>query len=340
MIDLRSDTVTRPSVAMRKAMAEAEVGDDVFGEDPTVRRLEERAAAILGFEAALFVPSGTMGNQVAIAVHTRPGQEVIVEERCHVFHYELGAMAALSGVLPRPVASESGTPTAEAVERWVRPDASYYPKTGLICLENTHNTFGGTVMEPGARDALLAVARRHAIPVHLDGARIWNAATALECDASELVAGFDSVMFCLSKGLGAPVGSMLLSSKEFVAEARRVRKRFGGGMRQSGVLAAAGLVALENRTRLREDHDNARRLARAIDALPGLHATWGGTNIVMMDTERDDLDAARISAELAAREVAALPFDARRIRLVTHLDVTAADIDRTIGVLGAIAGVE
>src|SRR6267378_2522657 len=252
-IDLRSDTVTRPTPSMRRAMAEAEVGDDVFREDPTVRRLEEAAAERTGKEAALFVPTGTMGNQIAVNVWTRPGQEVILEERSHIFDYEMGTMAVLSGVLPRPI----------------RPPVYYLTQTGLIALENTHNMAGGTIFPLSVAESICSLARTQRIPIHLDGARLFTAAVAVREDAAELARPFDSVMFCLSKGLGAPVGSLVCGPAGFVDEALRVRKRMGGGMRQAGILAAAGLVALEeNVERLAEDHDNARHLAEGIAGIP------------------------------------------------------------------------
>ncbi|HXH28369.1 MAG TPA: threonine aldolase family protein, partial [Candidatus Polarisedimenticolia bacterium] len=245
-IDLRSDTVTRPTATMRRAMAEAEVGDDVFREDPTVRRLEEVAAGRLGKEAALFVPSGTMGNQIAVNVWTRPGQEVVLEEQSHIYNFEMATMAAFSGVLARPVPGEDGCPHPDRVRRAIRPPVYYLSPAGLVTLENTHNMAGGTIAPQDRCEAIVRVARDGGLPTHLDGARIFNAAVASGRPAAELARPFDSVMFCLSKGLGAPVGSLLAGSRAFIEEALRVRKRLGGGMRQAGVLAAAGLVALED----------------------------------------------------------------------------------------------
>ncbi len=270
-IDLRSDTVTQPTPSMRRAMAGAEVGDDVYGEDPTVRRLEERAAELLGFAAALFVPSGTMGNQIAIRLLARRGEEVIVDERSHIYNFEMAAMADLSGAMARPVPSRRGFPSSADIEKALRPDLYYMPRTALITWENTHNLAGGTVASSESTRAMLAVAHRLQIPVHLDGARIFNASAALGVEAAKLTDGFTSVMTCLSKGLGAPVGSVLASDVERIAEARRIRKRFGGGMRQAGVLAAAGLVAFdETIDRLGQDHDRARRLAEGLGELKGL----------------------------------------------------------------------
>jgi threonine aldolase len=268
-VDLRSDTVTKPDAAMRRAMAEAEVGDDVMREDPTVRRLEERAAEATGQEAALYVPSGTMGNQVALHVHGSPGGEVICDSRSHVLHYEMGGMAALSGLLPKTFDTPWGQLDPAQVESAIAPDVSLRARTVLVLVETSHNVAGGTVYRPEELDAVVAVARRHGLPVHLDGARVFNAAASLGVPVSRLTSpspggsGVSSVMFSLSKGLGAPVGSLLCGPGDFVDEARRVRKMFGGGMRQAGVIAAAGLVALEEGpARLPRDHEHARLLAR------------------------------------------------------------------------------
>ncbi|HEX9688685.1 MAG TPA: GntG family PLP-dependent aldolase, partial [Thermoanaerobaculia bacterium] len=270
MIDLRSDTVTKPSAAMRRAMAEADVGDDVFEEDPTVRRLEEAVAEILGFPAALFTPSGTMANQIAMRILAPAATEVLLEERSHPFHFEMAGMAALSGLFPRPVPSDDGILRAEAVLAAVQPDVSYKPRSSLLVIENTHNLRGGKVYRRAQIDPLLDVARRVRIAVHLDGARLWNAAIAAGESERELARGFDSVTVTFSKGLGAPVGSAVVGSGSFAKEARRVRKLFGGGMRQVGVLAAAAILSLENRGRLSQDHARAKRLATAIAGLPGI----------------------------------------------------------------------
>jgi threonine aldolase len=331
-IDLRSDTVTRPDAEMRRAMAEAEVGDDVFGEDPTVRLLEEESAAALGQEAALFVPSGTMGNQIALHLHARQGSEVICEARCHIVHFEMGAMAALSGLLPRVIPSPTGLLDPAAVEAMIAPEVGYRARTGLITIENTHNFAGGTVYDRPHVEAILAVARRHRLPVHLDGARIFNAATALGLSAAALASGFDSVQFCLSKGLGAPIGSMVCGSVAFIAEARRVRKMFGGGMRQVGVIAAAGLVALRKGPgRLGEDHAHARLLAEAVAELPGvtLDPARVVTNILVFRVTSDGLTEAFLAR---AREhgVLASPVSRDEVRMVTHKDVSRAGIDLAI----------
>lgn len=340
--DFRSDTVTKPTPAMRRAMAEAEVGDDVYGEDPTISRLEARTAELLGFPAALFVPSGSMGNQVALRVHARPGTEVLVEARSHVFHYEMGAMAALSGLLPRPVFGPGGRMPVADLESWVRPEAVYYlPRTSLVCLENTHNFAGGTVLPRPAIEEVLVVARRKGLPVHVDGARLWNAAAALGVPESSLVSGVDSVMVCFSKGLRAPVGSAIAGSEAFVAEARRVRKLFGGGMRQAGVLAAAALVAVdEERSRLAEDHARLARLARDLAGVRGVSVDPAAfpTNILIIDLDARVLgSAAEALGRLRERGVLAGAAGPASIRLVTHADVGDADVERCVAAFREIA---
>lgn len=334
MIDLRSDTVTLPTEGMRAAMAAAEVGDDVYGEDPTVRRLEERAADLLGAEAALFMPSGTMANQTAIACHTRPGQEVVVEAGSHIYNVELGTMARFSGVQPRVVLGERGVFTAGQVVSAIRPDLYYLAPTGLVCLENTHNAAGGRVWPRAEARAALAAAHARGIPVHLDGARIFNASATTGIPARELAQGFDSVMFCLSKGLGCPVGSVLCGSRPLISEARRVRKAFGGGMRQAGFLAAAGLYALDHHVdRLAVDHAHARLLADGLATLPGLSVLPPETNIVLFEIETGP-DAETLCARLRARGVLASPAgagtSARGVRMVTHLDISRAGVERTV----------
>lgn len=327
MIDLRSDTVTKPSEAMRRAMARAEVGDDVFEEDPTVRRLEDRVAELLGFPASLFVPTGTMGNQIALRVLAPPATEVLLEARSHIFHYEMGAMAALSGLLPRPIASRDGIPDPENVLAAIQPDVSYKPRTSLLTLESTHNLWGGTIARRERIEPLLDLARRFGLPTHLDGARLWNAAARLGQSEAALAQGFDSVMVTFSKGLGAPVGSAVAGSAAFVKEARRVRKLFGGGMRQIGILAAAALVALENRERLPEDHANARRLAAGLaEAGSRVDPERVETNIVLFELE----DAARFVARLKDRGILASALSATSVRLVTHLDIQSADVDAAL----------
>lgn len=332
-IDLRSDTVTRPSAEMRRAMAEAEVGDDVYGEDPTVARLEEESAAALGFEASLFVPSGTMGNQIALRLHGRPGDEVICDALSHIFRFEMGGMAALSGLMPRTLASPRGLLDPVAVEAVIDRDPTFHARTGLISVENTHNIAGGVVYDRPRLERLLDVAKRHGLPIHLDGARIFNAAAALGTSAEALVQGFDSVMFCLSKGLGAPVGSMLCGSRPFIHEARRVRKMFGGGMRQAGVIAAAGLIALRKGPgRLAEDHENARRLALALAGLPGVEIDPAAvqTNILVCRVGEEQGFSAGFLARLKENGVLASQVSADQVRFVTHLDATGPRIDEAI----------
>jgi threonine aldolase len=341
IIDLRSDTVTRPDAEMRRAMAEAEVGDDVFGEDPTVARLEEEAAAAVGMEAALFAPSGTMGNQIALHLHGRhggSGGEVICDAASHVVNYEMGGMAALSGLLPRTIASPGGLLDPAAVEAAIAPDVSYRARTVLICVENTHNMAGGTVYDRPHLEAILAVARRHRLPVHFDGARVFNAAAALGTSVSTLAAGFDSLMFSLSKGLGAPVGSLICGSRDFIKEARRVRKMLGGGMRQVGVLAAAGLVALrKGPALLQEDHENAARLARALSELPGIEIDPAAvrTNIVIFRLTQES--AMDFLGRLKDAGVLGVPVSADRVRLVTHRDAGREKVDAAIERIRSLA---
>jgi threonine aldolase len=332
MIDLRSDTVTKPTPAMRRAMAEAEVGDDVYGEDPTVNRLQELAAEIFDKEAALFVPTGSMGNQTAVKLHTKPGQEVVIEERGHIYNFEMATMAAFSGVLARLVHSKdgSGILTWDEIAGAIHSNSAYYvAPTGLISLENSHNLAGGSLLTRDRTEDICARAHAMKIPVHVDGARIFNAATALGESVANLAKPADSVMFCLSKGLGAPVGSMLLGSRTFIDEARVVRKMLGGGMRQAGVLAAAGLVALqETPQRLPEDHANAKRLAEGLAELPGVKIDPEKvvTNIVIFDVSETGIAADEICARLRERGVAASGFGSS-IRMVTHYDVSRADIE-------------
>ena len=335
LVDLRSDTVTRPSAAMRRAMAEATVGDDVYGDDPTVLALEEDAAALMGFEAALFVPSGTMGNLIAVQLHARRGTEAIVEASSHIYNYELGAMAAYGGVLPRVVAGVRGVPDPAEVDVLCRKKAYYHAPVTLLLLENTHNHAGGAVLPMDRKQALLATARAHGVPVHLDGARVLNAAIALSLRPAQVVSEFDSVLFCLSKGLGAPVGSLLCGTAAFIEEARVVRKRLGGGMRQVGVLAAAGRIALkDNVLRLALDHARARRLAEALAGIPGLRIDPAlvETNIVIADVDPPDAVTSWL-AHLRRGGVLAGTMGPGRMRLVTHLDVDDAGLDRAIALL-------
>ena len=338
-VDLRSDTVTRPTAGMRRAMADAEVGDDVYGEDPTVRALEERTAELLGTEAAVFVPSGTMGNQIAIHLLADRGADVLLEAGCHVYVYELGAMAAWTGALPRVLQGERGLLDPGDVRRAVAPPVEYLARTRLLLLENTHNTAGGIVLRPERHAALVEAARDHELRVHLDGARLLNAAVALGRPPAELTAGVDTVMVCLSKGLGAPVGSVLCGTAALMREARIVRKRMGGGMRQVGVLAAAGLYALEHHVeRLAEDHARAARLARALAELGPfrIDPATVETNIVVTAVDPVE-DAPTILRALAERGVLAGGMGPGRIRFVTHLDVDDVGLDRAIDALREVA---
>jgi threonine aldolase len=326
-------------------MAEAEVGDDVFREDPTVRRLEELAAAKVGKEAALFVPTGTMGNQIAVNVWIRPGQEVVLEESSHILNYEMGMMAAFSGGLARPLRGPDGFLEEHSVRRALRPAVYYLTRTGLIALENTHNMAGGRIHPQSGVEAIGLLAREQGIPLHLDGARIFNAAVALGKTADVLARPADSVMFCLSKGLGAPVGSILAGSASFIEEALRVRKRMGGGMRQAGVLAAPGLIALQNQVeRLAEDHTNARILAERVSGIEGLAIDLARvqTNIVIFEVALEGLSAGQIVERWGTEGVLALPVSDRSIRVVTHYDVSRRQIeaacDRLEGVVSSIHG--
>ena len=340
IIDLRSDTVTRPTPAMRRAMANAEVGDDVYLEDPTVNRLQERAAELLGKEAALFVPSGTMGNQICVRLHTRPGTEVVLEERSHIFNYEMGASAVLSGVTFRSVRGENGVLDWNAVSRAIHHGAPYYvTPTSLVALENSHNMAGGTVMPLSIAREICDNVHALGLPVHLDGARIFNAALALETTVAEIARPFDSVMFCLSKGLGAPVGSMIAGKKDFIQQAVSIRKLLGGGMRQVGVLAAAGLVALEESPKaLIEDHANAKRLATGLAELRGVRIDPERveTNIVIFDIAETGLTTAECAAELKSRGVLANGINPREMRMVTHYDVNRDAIEQTLKIVKEI----
>jgi threonine aldolase len=337
VIDLRSDTVTKPTLDMRRAMAEAEVGDDVYGEDPTVARLQEEAARRLGFEAALWVPSGTMGNEIAIRILTRPGQEVLADARSHVVQYELAGMAALSGVMPRVVAAEHGLIAAADIRAAVRPAAYYRSDLALVVLENTHNLAGGTVADEAQMRDAIAAAHEAGLAVHVDGARLWNAAAALGVEPRQLVAGADTVMVTLSKGLCAPAGSLLAGRRGLIEEARRVRKQLGGGMRQVGILAAAGLLGITTMTRrLGEDHENARLIGEAIAGHRAVRLAPVRTNIVVAEMADAPGAAADVVQELARRQVLASAMDARTIRLVTHHDVSRADCERAGGILAEI----
>jgi threonine aldolase len=339
-IDLRSDTVTRPTPAMRRAMAEAEVGDDVYGEDPTVNRLERRAAEVFRKPAGLFVPSGTMGNTIGIKLHTRHGQEVICESRAHILNFELSMMAWFAGCVARPIFAEDGLLRWDAIRAEIRPHGPHCAPTGLIEIENTNNLAGGTVYPPEWIDEICDGAHALGLKVHMDGARIFNASAACGRPVHELAARVDTVMSCLSKGLGAPVGSMLVGTAEDIAQARLYRKRLGGGMRQAGVLAAAGLIALEEMpARLVEDHANARFLAEQLCRVPGITAQPAkvATNIVLFDVAGTSLTSAEFSRRLRERGVLINGVGPTRLRLVTHFDVSRSDCERALEVIAAIA---
>ena len=336
MIDLRSDTVTLPTPAMREAMARAEVGDDVFGEDPTVNRLEEAAAARTGKEAALFTASGTMANLVSLLTHCRRGDEAIMGDLAHTYYFEVGGSAALGGIHPRPLPNQpDGTLALGAIEAAIRPVDDHFPTTRLVCLENTHNRCGGAVLPPGYVAAVAALVKPHGIALHIDGARIFNAAAATGAPVKDLVAVADSVSFCLSKGLSAPVGSLLCGPRPFIAQARRYRKMAGGGMRQAGVLAAAGLVALDTMVgRLVEDHAHAARLAAGIAATPGLSIPRGvETNIVIFEVDRAVMTAASFVEHLGREGVGMFTVGAGRVRAVTHHGIGAQDIDDALAAI-------
>jgi threonine aldolase len=338
-IDLRSDTVTKPNEKMRAAMASADVGDDVYGEDPTVNRLEQRAAEIFGKEAALFVPTGTMANTIAIKLHTDHGEEVICDARSHIVDYELSMMAWFAGCLARTVTTEFGVMTWGDIQGALRMAGFNNSPTTLISLENTHNMAGGTIYPQETIEEICHEARRRGIKVHIDGARIFNASVASGMAVSRIARDADSVMFCLSKGLGAPVGSVLVGTREDIARGRLFRKRLGGGMRQAGVLAAAGLIALEESPRrLVEDHENAMLLAQRISRMPGIKIdpSFVKTNIVIFDISELGLTAAELSAQLKARGVLANGISATHMRMLTHSDVSRQQCEQAIAVLSEI----
>ena len=333
LVDLRSDTVTRPTPAMREAMAQAEVGDDVYGEDPTVNRLQAMAAERLGKAAALFVPSGTMGNLAALLAHCGRGDEVIVGDRSHTFRYEQGGMAALGGIMPHLAPNQpDGTLRLEDIERAVRADDAHFPRSRLVCLENTHNVCNGSPLTAAYVAEAAALAHRRGLKVHVDGARLFNAAAALGVPARELVKDVDSVTFCLSKGLSAPVGSVLCGSEAFIREAGRARKVLGGGMRQAGVIAAAGVVALEQMVeRLPEDHRRARRLAEGLAAIPGVAVQPAPTNIVYFGLAPEvSLSAPEVEVQLRSHGVLLSARGHRNFRAVTHYWIDDESIERTI----------
>jgi threonine aldolase len=340
-IDLRSDTVTRPTPGMREAMARADVGDDVFGEDPTVNRLQDHVAGLLGKEAGLFVPSGTMGNQLCIKVHTQPGDEVICERGAHVFNYETGGIAFHSGAQGHTIDGIAGALTVEMIKPAIRPDLYYMPKSRLICLENTHNRAGGTVYPIDHIRAVSEFARKEGIRMHLDGARLWNACAATGITPGDYARWFDTVSVCLSKGLGAPVGSVIVGTREAISDARHYRKIFGGGMRQAGILAAAGLYALDHhRDRLVEDHEKAQWLARELAAVPGFAIDLSSvhTNIIIIDASRASRSPEAILSLLREKGVLLSLGNYLGLRAVTHLDVSFDQIRKAAGVIRETLG--
>jgi threonine aldolase len=341
LIDFRSDTVTKPTPAMREAMANAEVGDDVYGEDPTVNKLEELAAEVMGKEAGLFVASGTMGNLVAVVAHCQRGDEIVLGDQSHIFKYEVAGATVVGGVAYHIIPNDRyGKLNPADVQNAIRGENVHYPKTGLVCLENSHNVAGGTVLSVAEMKELADISHKQSIPVHLDGARVFNAATALEVKISELVADIDSVQFCLSKGLAAPAGSLLVGKRDFIDRARKIRKMLGGGMRQAGVLAAAGLISITEMTqRLYDDHYNARQLAERLALVKGFHLDMDTvqTNIVRVDLDETTHDAATWVAMLKKESVLLNAMGARILRFVTHNDVDRNDVDAAIGIIAKLA---
>ncbi|WP_102345091.1 low-specificity L-threonine aldolase [Bacillus sp. Marseille-P3661] len=333
MIDLRSDTVTKPTLEMRKAAFEAEVGDDVYNEDPTVLTLEKEAATILGKEAAMFVPSGTQGNQIAVLTHCQSGQEIILEAESHIFYYEGAAISAFAGVQPRTIKGERGAMDPRDIEAAIRDSSDIHvPETGLICIENTHNRAGGAVVPLANMKEVHAVASKQNIPIHLDGARLFNAAAATGINVREFAAYTDTVQFCLSKGLGAPVGSIIAGSETFIKKARKWRKRLGGGLRQVGIIAAPGLVALRTMTdRLTEDHQNAKLLSDGLQQINGLRLeNVVETNIVLVNTENTGLSSQQFIELLKSNDILAVSFGPFTVRFTTHYDVSESQIKQVI----------
>lgn len=332
MIDLRSDTVTKPTPEMRQAAFDAVVGDDVYEEDPSIIELEEYAADLLGKGAALFVTSGTQGNQMAVLTHCQPGNEIILEAESHIYYYEGAAISAFAGVQPFPIAGEAGMMDPEDVKAAIRDDNIHFPETGLICLENTHNRAGGTIIPLENMKQIYSIAKEHQIPVHLDGARLFNAAVASRIDVKEYAAYTDSVQFCLSKGLGAPVGSIIAGTTSFIEEARKWRKRLGGGMRQAGIIAAPGLVALKTMVdRLSEDHEHAKLLADGLQNIKGLKIdNKVETNIVIVNTKDANLTSEEFLHLIKQKGILANAFGPHTVRFTTHYDVSRADIEKAI----------
>jgi threonine aldolase len=341
LIDLRSDTVTKPTPAMRKAMAEAQVGDDVFGEDPTVNLLQEKVANLLGKEAALFVPSGTMGNQLSIKSHTQPGDEVIIESSSHPYNFEGGAGAALSGIQFQCLRGVRGILDASQIEEAIRPADHHFPVTKLVCLENTHNRGGGSTFPLEKMAEIYRLAKSKGLLVHLDGARLWNASVATGIKPHEYAQWADSVSVCLSKGLGAPIGSLVAGSELFIDRVHRFRKMFGGGMRQVGIIAAAGIYALDHHLeRLKEDHQNAKRLAVSLKEFKGvsIDPRHVETNIVIFDVANTRMTALQVAEMMKKESILIHAFGKTQIRLVTHLDVTAEDIEKALKAFRKVLG--
>ncbi|MCF7802798.1 MAG: low-specificity L-threonine aldolase [Candidatus Marinimicrobia bacterium] len=336
MIDLRSDTVTKPSEAMRKAMAAAEVGDDVFAEDPTINALQEYCADLLGKDRALYVPSGTMANQTSLNAHTQPGDEVICENGCHIFNYESGAPALLSGIQLNPLPGNHGLLSADQVEAAIRPGNVHHASTKVVALENTHNRAGGVIYPLETIREIAEVARNHDLIMHLDGARLMNAVVAAGINPKEYTQYFDSVTLCFSKGLGAPVGSIVAGNADFIQRVHRYRKIYGGGMRQAGIIAAGALYAIQNNVeRLAEDHQNANRLAEGIAGIDeiGIDPEWVQTNIVIFDVDPAWMTAKELCHKLGEQDILLLPMATQKIRAVTNLMVSKKDMEKTISTI-------
>ena len=334
MLDLRSDTITKPTTEMRKIMSEAEVGDDVWGDDPSVRALEERTAEVLGMEASVYMPSGTMTNQVAVRTHTQPGDELLIEEHGHIYGSEAGGPAALSGVATRLIKGKRGTFLKEDLEKMIRAPDEHHPRTTLVCVENTCNRGGGTVWPLQQLRSVVEYSHQQNLKIHMDGARLWNASVASNIPEAEILKGFDSVSVCFSKGLGAPVGSVLAGSRDFIRESRRFRKLFGGAMRQSGIIAAAALYALENhRERLAEDHENAKTLAFGLAEIPGIKLDPNDveTNIIFFRLE--EMDAYEFTEILGNRSILVEAVEADLIRAVTNMMIGSSDIPNLLSVI-------
>lgn len=339
-IDLRSDTVTLPTEEMLEAIRTAELGDDVFREDPTVNRLEEMAAKRMGKDAALLVTSGTQANLVSIMSNTKRGDCVILEAECHIYHYEVGSMSAIAGVLPWPIKGELGILNPEDVEKAIKPKNIHFPETSLVCIENTHNRYGGTIIPPDNIKALGKVVHEHGLKLYMDGARIFNAAVALKVDVREFTRYVDNLMFCLSKGLSCPVGSLVVGDEEFIEKARKIRKMLGGGMRQAGIIAAPGIIALEKMIdRLEEDHINAKLLARGLNEIEGILVDLKTvqTNIVLLDITGLGVSSKKFVSLLEKRGVLALPREGARIRMVTHRGIEKEHIERALTIIEEVA---